>query len=163
MKTKPTETAPTYAELPANTLPWTPGMRLVRSSKPEMKPVRVTRVELTDRGEQRTIIDVAGDLVLRGDDWIDVTTDPERVFAQLLDTIDRSAPIRERRKRAMSNLAKLAELRAAVEGAISENVAQAREVNSAYYDYGAPTWEQIGKALGVTKQSAQARYTAKKP
>jgi len=114
-----------------------------------------------------------GALLAQGEeDYVLVTAAADRqieltpaaaALATLLAPIDReSVPaIRERRKAALDNLTKLAELRAALELAIATNVAQAREANASYYDYGAPTWETIGKALGVTKQSAQAKYGGK--
>lgn len=67
-------------------------------------------------------------------------------------------PLRVRRSKAMKNIAKLAALRAAVEEAIAENVAIARHRGAQHYDYGQPSWSDIGERLGVTKQAAQARY-----
>lgn len=76
----------------------------------------------------------------------------------VVDAADPNTPIRDRRREAMRNLQELGRLRDALEELIAGNVEIARTLNSAYYDYGAPTWAEIGKALGVTKQAAQARY-----
>lgn len=71
---------------------------------------------------------------------------------------DDTLRLREQRYNAMHNLEKLAQLRTAIEALITENIDKARTLGSTYHDYGAPTWEQIGAALGVTKQAVQRRY-----
>lgn len=61
-------------------------------------------------------------------------------------------------REALAAIAELAQLRAAVDRAITAQVAVARtSTGSAWYS-NAATWAHIGEALGVTKQSAQAKY-----
>lgn len=92
----------------------------------------------------------------------DEKTDGDHAVLQLLEEASDGALLRERRAVALRNLHALADLRGAVERAICEQVATARTAAGSYYDYGAPTWEDVGKALGVTKQAAQNRYGSKK-
>lgn len=69
------------------------------------------------------------------------------------------AQLGDEQKSALSNLHALAALRRAVEERIREEVYAARRNTgtSQWYTNNA-TWEQVGKALGVSKQSAQGRY-----
>lgn len=60
--------------------------------------------------------------------------------------------------RALQVLAALVELRAETEAAIRHQVQIARTNTGNSWNSNAATWEDVGKALGVTKQSAQARY-----
>jgi hypothetical protein len=83
-------------------------------------------------------------------------TESDRALTKFLDTAP-DGLLRERRAVALRNLAKLAELRQAVEREVCAAVATAREKGGNWYDTGT-TWEEIGKALGVTKQAAAARY-----
>lgn len=55
----------------------------------------------------------------------------------------------------LHDLAQLATQRAELDHRIAARVAQAREAGR--------TWEQIGAALGVTKQAAQKRYRGTSP
>jgi hypothetical protein len=66
--------------------------------------------------------------------------------------------LRAQRYNAMRNLEILSLLRNRIDTLISENVAKARVQGAKYHDYDAPTWEQIGHALGVTKQAVQRKY-----
>lgn len=68
------------------------------------------------------------------------------------------AMLRERRAVALRQIEQLALFRAQADVLIARAVGVARKSGGSYYDYGQPTWEQIGKALGITKQSAQARF-----
>lgn len=68
------------------------------------------------------------------------------------------ALLRERRAAALLKLRQLGWLRAEVEHAIRANVSIARTAASNWYDCEPPTWEEIGKALRVTKQAAASRY-----
>lgn len=80
-----------------------------------------------------------------------------------LATCGQGALLRERRAAAMTNLRNLAQLRAELETHIRHSVGQAREAAGSWYDYSAPTWDEIGKALGVTKQAAASRYRDAEP
>lgn len=61
-------------------------------------------------------------------------------------------------QKALSVLRDLAELRRLVDESIRAQVAEARKnTGSAWYS-NAATWSDVGAALGVTKQSAQAKY-----
>lgn len=61
-------------------------------------------------------------------------------------------------KRALTALGDLAALRQAVEGAIRAQVAVARNNTGSSWYSNAATWADVGAALGVTKQSAQAKF-----
>lgn len=61
-------------------------------------------------------------------------------------------------QKALSAVVALAELRAEVEASIAQQIALARANTSHQWGSNSATWEQVGKALGVTKQSAQSRY-----
>jgi hypothetical protein len=71
---------------------------------------------------------------------------------------DTTRPLRERRSAALDNLRALATMRDELARQIEANVAVARSANSQYYDYGAPTWADIGTILGISKQAAQQRF-----
>jgi hypothetical protein len=65
-------------------------------------------------------------------------------------------------RRALGALVELKKLRDAVQLAIVEQVAIARTDSSpSYYTKTAATWEQVGEALGITKQAASGRYGVK--
>ena len=66
--------------------------------------------------------------------------------------------LRRHRRSALECIPSLVAARASLDAQIAEMVERARLTSGSYYDYDRPTWEQIGKALGVTKQSAQAKY-----
>ena len=91
------------------------------------------------------------------------TTGSTEMIGTKLSKPDPGALLRERRRAAMENLHALAMLRSRVEAAIRENVAIARTSASSWYDYDPPTWEEIGRALGVTKQAAASRYKDAEP
>lgn len=84
----------------------------------------------------------------------------EAMLRELIHQPRPGALLRERRAVAMKNLALLADLRAACDRAMAEAVTTARSSGGSY-DWNQPTWEQIGRAIGITKQSAQARYRSK--
>lgn len=64
----------------------------------------------------------------------------------------------EKQRRALSVIAALVELRAETELAIRHQVELARINTGGNWNSNAAVWEEVGKALGVTKQSAQAKY-----
>jgi hypothetical protein len=61
-------------------------------------------------------------------------------------------------QRALGILRELAALRAAVDEAILDQVAKARKNTGSDWYPNSATWADVGAALGVTKQSAQARF-----
>jgi predicted DNA binding protein len=71
---------------------------------------------------------------------------------------DTAQALTVRRKAALANLRMLALVRDEVTTRIAENVGVARSSGSRYYDYDAPTWEDIGKILGISKQAAQQKF-----
>jgi len=105
--------------------------------------------------------DHAGD---GGQDFVTIVDESQEVVTSSWGTDrERSDRVKEFRRHALAQLPAAVEARARIDADIARLVEEARTPNPhAYYDYGMPTWEQIGKALGVTKQSAQAKY-GKKP
>lgn len=76
---------------------------------------------------------------------------PHRVYGNTFET-------GQKQRDALQRLAALRDLREAVEAEIRSEVATARKNTRQEFYPNNASWIEVGAALGVTKQSAQARY-----